>query len=99
MDEVVFVHPPKADQLLVKPGFCWRLRAMNGTRTSSRLWANKVKFVFRWAGCFVLGTVSMVFWHPVDKNMLDVWRDVFGAAGVTRVLATADHCAVRELRE
>ena len=32
MDEVVFVHPPKADQL-VKTAFCWRLRRIrNGTR-------------------------------------------------------------------
>ena len=54
MDEVVFVHPPKADQL-VRPGFSWRLRrVMNGTCRARRLWADKAKFVIHRAGCRVL---------------------------------------------
>ena len=36
------------------------LRAMSGTRKSSRLWADKVKFVLRLTGCLVLRTMSMV---------------------------------------
>ena len=79
MDEVVFVHTPKADHL-VKLGFCWRLRrAMNGTRQAGRLWADTLKFVLRRAGRIVLRTMSMVFWHSVDGYMLAVWRDDFGA--------------------
>ena len=85
MDEVVFVHPPKADQL-VQPGFCWHRRAMNGTRRASRLWADSVKLVLRRAGCGVLRTMSMVFCHPVGRYVLAVWRDDFGAVCVPEAL-------------
>ena len=76
-DEVAFVHSPKAD-LFVRPGFCWRLRrAMNRTRRASTLCAEKVKFVFRRAGCLVLRTMSMVFWNPFDRYMLVSFVSIF----------------------
>lgn len=81
MDEVVFVHPPRGEGL-VRPGFCWRLRkAMYGTRRASRLWADKVKLVLENAGCKVLRTMSMVFWHPDLRFVLAVWGDDFGTIG------------------
>ena len=85
-EELVFVHPAKADRL-VRPGCCWRLRrAVDGTRRASRLWTDTVKFVLRWAGCFILRAISLVFWHLVDKCMLTVWSDDFGFASVPEAL-------------
>ena len=86
MGEVVFVHPPKADHLVML-GFCWRLRrAMNGTRQASRLWADTLKFALRRAGCIVLRTMSRVFWHSVDGYMLAVWTDDISAVCVPEAL-------------
>ena len=95
MDEAVFVHPPKADQLVKR-------RAMSGTCRASRLWADKVKFVLRLAGCFVLRTMSTVFWYLVDKYTLAVWRDDFGAAGVPEALprltfVLSENCESKEV--
>ena len=57
---------------------------MNGTRRASRLWTDRVTLVLERGSGFVLRTMSVVFWHPVDRYLFAVWRDDFGAGG-TRV--------------
>ena len=66
----VVCAPPKADQLF-KPGFCWRLQRKQAVAALSR---ERCQWC-QWS-----------FWHPVDRCMLAVRGDDFGAAGMLEAL-------------